>query len=40
MKILGLYFAVLKKGEPSPLLPESDRDRGVRFCAADATSAW
>lgn len=25
----GLYFAVLKKGEPSPLLPESDEDNGV-----------
>jgi tricorn protease len=25
----GLYMAVLKKGEPSPLLPESDEDRGV-----------
>ena len=25
----GLYFAVLKKGEPSPLLPESDEDHGV-----------
>jgi tricorn protease len=25
----GLYFAVLKKGEPSPLLPESDEDQGV-----------
>ncbi len=25
----GLYFAVLKKGEPSPLLPESDEDKGV-----------
>ena len=25
----GLYFAVLKKGEPSPLLPESDEDTGV-----------
>ncbi len=25
----GLYFAVLKKGEPSPLLPESDEDAGV-----------
>lgn len=25
----GLYAAVLKKGEPSPLLPESDEDRGV-----------
>ena len=25
----GLYMAVLKKGEASPLLPESDEDRGV-----------
>jgi tricorn protease len=25
----GLYFAVLKKGDSSPLLPESDEDRGV-----------
>ena len=25
----GLYLAVLKKGEPSPLLPESDEDPGV-----------
>ena len=25
----GLYFAVLKKDEPSPLLPESDEDSGV-----------
>ena len=25
----GLYFAVLKKGEASPLLPESDEDNGV-----------
>ena len=25
----GLYFAVLKKGDPSPLLPESDEDHGV-----------
>jgi len=25
----GLYFAVLKKGETSPLLPESDEDAGV-----------
>jgi tricorn protease len=25
----GLYVAVLKKGEPSPLLPESDEDKGV-----------
>jgi len=25
----GLYFAVLKKDDPSPLLPESDEDKGV-----------
>ncbi|MGE0883692.1 MAG: PDZ domain-containing protein [Blastocatellales bacterium] len=25
----GLYFAVLKKGEASPLLPESDEDPGI-----------
>ena len=25
----GLYLAVLKKGEASPLLPESDEDRGI-----------
>jgi len=25
----GLYIAVLKRGEPSPLLPESDEDTGV-----------
>jgi tricorn protease len=25
----GLYLAVLKKGEPTPLAPESDEDRGV-----------
>ncbi len=30
----GLYLAVLKKGEPSPLLPESDEDGGVRPAAA------
>lgn len=28
-EMFGLYLAVLKKGEPSPLLPESDEDRGV-----------
>jgi len=27
----GLYLAVLKKDEPSPLLPESDEDSGVTF---------
>jgi len=26
----GLYFAILKKGEPTPLLPESDEDGGVQ----------
>src|SRR5215471_1375742 len=25
----SLYFAVLKKSDPSPLLPESDEDKGV-----------
>ncbi len=25
----GLYMAILKKGEPTPLLPESDEDKGV-----------
>ncbi len=25
----GLYFAVLKKGDPSPLLTESDEDKGI-----------
>lgn len=25
----GLYFAILKKGEPTPLLPESDEDQGI-----------
>ncbi len=33
----GLYFAVLKKGEPSPLLPESDEDKGIG--SAPATGA-
>jgi tricorn protease len=27
----GLYLAVLKKNEPSPLLPESDEDNGITF---------
>ena len=44
----GLYFAVLRKTDPSPLLPESDEDRGVgtgtrRFqpgaCPGDAPAA-
>ena len=26
----GLYFAILKKGEPTPLLPESDEDPGIQ----------
>src|SRR5580658_8972668 len=30
----GLYLAVLKKSEPSPLLPESDEDRGVGSVSA------
>ncbi|HEX6976291.1 MAG TPA: PDZ domain-containing protein, partial [Vicinamibacterales bacterium] len=30
----GLYLAVLKKGEPSPLLPESDEDTGVSSAPA------
>ena len=36
----ALYVAVLKKGEPSPLLPESDEDpgAGAEWSAGDATS--
>ena len=34
----GLYFAVLKKGEPSPLLPESDEDAGVGSAPPNAPS--
>src|SRR6266404_2091586 len=43
----GLYFAVLKKSDSSPLLPESDEDRGVGTgrrtlppgtCASDAAA--
>ncbi len=30
----GLYLAVLKKGEPSPLLPESDEDTGIASAPA------
>ena len=35
----GLYFAVLKKGEPSPLLPESDEDTGMQAGAPAAADA-
>jgi len=31
----GLYFAILKKGEKSPLLPESDEDKGVGSAPAN-----
>jgi tricorn protease len=30
----GLYFAILKKGDPSPLLPESDEETGVPAAGA------
>ncbi len=30
----GLYLAVLKKTEPSPLLPESDEDKGLNAAAS------
>ncbi|HYK91244.1 MAG TPA: PDZ domain-containing protein, partial [Acidobacteriota bacterium] len=30
----GLYLAILKKGEPSPLLPESDEDKGIASAPA------
>jgi tricorn protease len=33
----ALYVAVLKKGEPSPLLPESDEDQGVSDAPAPST---
>ncbi len=35
----GLYFAVLKKGEPSPLLPESDEDTGVSMASPGGRGA-
>ena len=35
----GLYFAVLKKGDPSPLLPESDEDKGVGSAPAAGAGA-
>jgi tricorn protease len=31
----GLYFAILKKGEPTPLLPESDEDEGISADRSD-----
>lgn len=33
----GLYLAVLKKSEPSPLLPESDEDAGVGSAPANGS---
>ncbi len=35
----GLYFAVLKKGDPSPLLPESDEDKGIGNAPTGAAGA-
>jgi tricorn protease len=35
----GLYLTILKKGEASPLLPESDEDRGVGNAPAAGTGA-
>ena len=35
----GLYLAVLKKGEPSPLLPESDEDAGAASTAGAGAPA-
>ena len=35
----GLYFAVLKKSDPSPLLPESDEDKGVGSAPATGAGA-
>ncbi|HEY3742103.1 MAG TPA: PDZ domain-containing protein [Bryobacteraceae bacterium] len=35
----GLYLAVLKKGDPSPLLPESDEDSGIGGARTPRTSA-
>jgi tricorn protease len=35
----GLYFAILKKGEASPLLPESDEDSGVSSTPATPNGA-
>jgi tricorn protease len=30
LETFGLYFMILRKGEPTPLLPESDEDTGVQ----------
>jgi tricorn protease len=35
----GLYLAILKKGEASPLLPESDEDNGVGSAPAEGEGA-
>lgn len=35
----GLYFAILKKGEATPLLPESDEDSGVGSAPATPNGA-
>lgn len=35
----GLYLAILKKGEPSPLLPESDEDKGAPIEAPRAAAS-
>src|SRR6185436_9069097 len=35
----GLYLAILKKGEASPLLPESDEDKGVGSAPATPAGA-
>lgn len=35
----GLYFAILKKGEPTPLLPESDEDSGIGSAPPTAPGA-
>ncbi|MBI2408868.1 MAG: PD40 domain-containing protein [Gemmatimonadetes bacterium] len=35
----GLYFAILAKGEPTPLLPESDEETGAPAAPANAARA-
>src|SRR4029079_5512487 len=34
----GLYLAVLKKGDASPLLPENDEDKGIRTPASSGNT--